>query len=211
MSDLRALDSPINDLPEEILVRLAQANDEDAFKELMTRSWEMCTRIARYILSDREDAIDEVQTAFWKAHVHIGSFNQRSKFSTWVARIVTNLCLMRLRQMRRLPLVPSESVNSAGEVYVAHEAIYLETPERVLGEAEVRNLVRSEVKNIPAFLRSPLELHFIHDLSVEEVARSLNISIPATKSRLHRAQRYLRARMLRHCGLRGVGTLTRAI
>src|SRR5947208_16239270 len=90
VSDLRALSSPFSDSPEDLLVRLAQANDEDAFKELMTRSWERCTRIARCILGNREDAIDEVQTAFWKAYIHIGSFNQYSRFSIWLARIVTN-------------------------------------------------------------------------------------------------------------------------
>ena len=201
--------SVYTDLPEDKLVRSAQQGNQQAFEELMIRSWDICLRVALCILNNREDALDEVQDAFWKAYTHIGGFNRQSKFSTWVARIVINHCLMRLRQRRRLRLVSSEAVNSDGEEYIAHEAVDSETPERLLGGAELSNVVLLEVRRIPALLRLPLELRYIHNLPLEEVARRLSITVPAAKSRLHRAQGYLRTRMLRHCGSRGAGTLTR--
>jgi len=210
VNNLQKAESAFSDLPETQLVQMTQARNGDAYKELVARSWDMCSRLALGLLDDREDALDEVQEAFWRAYTHIDSFNQQSKFSTWVGRIVINLCLMRLRRARHVRFVSNDCLNSDGEEYVAHEAVDLETPENMLGAAEVRRLVRWEVKHIPSFLRNALELHFIHDLSVEEVACRLNISVPAAKSRVHRAQGYLRNRMLRHCGDRGLATLTMA-
>lgn len=194
---------------EHLLVRLAQEGDDEAFNELMSRSWDICMRVAACTLGNREDAIDEVQDAFWKAYTHIRTFNQQSKFSTWVARIVINHCLMQLRQRKRQRFVSCETVTSSGEEYVAHEAVNAETPEDLLGSTQLREVLNCELGRIPALLRLPLQLRYIQGLSLEEVAQHLDISVGATKSRLHRAQSYLKNRMLRHCGARGVGTLTR--
>jgi RNA polymerase sigma-70 factor (ECF subfamily) len=167
-------------------------------------------RLAISSLGNREDALDEVQDAFWKAYLHLHTFNQQSKFSTWVARIVINLCLMRLRERKRLRMVPADAVNPNGEEYTLYEATDTENPEWLVGGTELRAVVRYELQRIPIMLRVPLELRYIHDYDIEEVARHLNVTVAATKSRLHRAQLYLRDRMQKHCGTRGVGTLTRA-
>jgi DNA-directed RNA polymerase specialized sigma24 family protein len=60
-------------------------------------------------------------------------------------------------------------------------------------------------------LRVPLELYYLEDVSIEEVAKQLDLSVPAAKSRLHRAQLYLRNRMIRHCGAHGAMTLLNAV
>jgi RNA polymerase sigma-70 factor (ECF subfamily) len=195
--------------PEEILISLAKAGNENAYKELMRRSWEICMRVATCSLGNREDALDEVQDAFWKAYLHLNTFNQQSKFSTWVARIVINHCLMRLREKKRLRMVPYEVVGPSGEEFTLHEAIDTENPEDLLGGAELLKAVSYELKRIPVLLRVPLELRYIHGLQLAEVAQRLNITVAAAKSRLHRAHLHLKDRMLRHCGTRGFGTLTR--
>jgi RNA polymerase sigma-70 factor, ECF subfamily len=196
-------------LPEDALVRLAQQGKDWAFQELMLRAQDACLRIAIAILHNRDDAQDEVQSAFWKAYTHITLFSQQSKFSTWVARIVINRCLMRCRRERRVKFLSYDAVTPEGDSYVAFHAIEGETPEDGVGGSELRNMVRWELQRIPSLLRVPLELRYLHDLSLDDVAKRLGISVPATKSRLHRAQAYLRDRMLRHCGVRGVGTLIR--
>ncbi len=194
---------------EDNLIRLAREGDENAYKELMRRSWEICMRVAICSLGNREDALDEVQDAFWKAYLHLHTFNQQAKFSTWVARIVINQCLMRLREKKKIHLVPQTAVDSSGEEYTIHEAIDTENPEDLLAGTELRALVRYELNRIPILLRVPLELRYIHGMELEEVAVCLNITVAATKSRLYRAHQYLRDRMLKHCGTRGMGTLTR--
>lgn len=195
---------------EDILIRLAREGDENAYKELMRRSWEICMHAAVCSLGNREDALDEVQNAFWKAYSHLHTFNQQAKFSTWVARIVMNQCLMRIREKKRIHLVPQTAFDSSGEEYIIHEAIATETPEDLVGDIELRALVRYELNRIPILLRVPLELRYIRGMELEEVAGCLKITVAAAKSRLHRGHRYLRDRMLKHCGTRGMGTLTRA-
>ena len=196
-------------LPEARLVELAQQGDEGAFQELLRQVRESCLNIASSILHNREDAQDEVQNAFWKAYTHLRSFNHESTFSTWVKRIVINRCLMRYRRARRLPFVSYESVGPEGETYFAHEPTDHDTPEQDLGFKEIHGVLRQELARLPIILRRPLEMRYISELPLDVMADRLGITIPATKSRLHRAQLYLKKSMLRHYGRRGAGTLVR--
>ncbi len=150
-----------------------------------------------------------MQNAFLNAYTHLASFSENAKFSSWVGRIVINRCRIRMRQQRRMRSVPYETLGQKGNLYFAFEPRETETPEVHWGTAEVRRLVSEELELIPGPFRRALELRFIHGLPPDEVARELNLSISATKSRLHRAQKCLKTRMIRHCGVRGAATLTR--
>jgi RNA polymerase sigma-70 factor, ECF subfamily len=200
---------PVKDLPEGILVRLAQQGNEAAFQELTSRSREGYVRTAMKILRNRDDAEDEVQNALWKAYTHLSLFSHQSTFSTWVIRIVINHCLMRYRRAQRVHFVSYEAIGSEGEWYAAHEPVHIETPEHLLGREELRAVLRNELHRVPSFLRAPLEMRYLQDRSLEEVAGILGISVAAAKSRLHRGQGYLKDRMLHHCGKRGAATLMR--
>ncbi len=193
---------------EDDLIRFAREGDENAYTELMRRSWEICMHAALCRLGNREDARDEVQNAFWKAYAHLHTFQQQCKFSTWVTRIAINGCLMRQRE--KIHLARQTAVDSSGQEHTMHEAIDSENPEGLLGDAELRALVRHELSRIPLLLRVPVELRYMRGMELHEIAGRLNISLAAAKSRLHRGHRYLKDRMLKHCGARGMGTLTRA-
>jgi RNA polymerase sigma-70 factor (ECF subfamily) len=195
--------------PEKDLVALAKSGDDEAFQELLGRSRYSCLRIAAAILRTHEDAEDEVQNAFLKAYKYLPLFNGQSTFSTWVTRIVINHCLMRYRRSKRIQFLPYDALSAEGDWYIAFEPTSGDSPEDELGDAEVRTLLRFELSRIPFLLRAPIELCHVQGLSLSQVASQLGISVAATKSRLHRGQEYLRARMLQHCGNRGLGTLTR--
>lgn len=194
---------------EDDLVELAQRGSTAAFQELISRAKDSCVRIATVILRNPADAEDEVQNAFWKAYTHLAVFNRQSLFSTWVTRIVINHCLMRHRKAQKLRFVPFEIAGQGGISFVVHEPEEGETPERALGRTELTDVLRDELRKIPPLLRIPLEMRYFQDRSVGDVADALGISKAAAKSRLHRAQNYLKDRMLRHCGRRGAATLTR--
>lgn len=194
-------------LSEDSLVKRAQQGDGAAFEELISRTHGLCLAVATGILHNQDDAADEVQNAFWKAYTHLSLFSQQARFSTWVVRILINFCYVRLRRARRIRFVSYDGVAPDGEKYIAYDAIDYRTPERHLGGDEIDELVRGEVRCIPKLLRIPVELYYLQGLPIEEVARQLDLSIPAAKSRLHRAQVYLHARMVRHCGRRGSGAL----
>lgn len=189
------------------LVRLVQGGNSAAFEELMHRTNELCLRVAICILGRREDARDEVQSAYWLAYSRLSSFTYQAKFSTWLTRIVINRCFMRLRRSRAMPVFTENIITENGESYV-FEGVTHETPESDLGQTEVYCTLRRELSGIPPLLRVPIELHYIRELPVRDVAKELGISIAATKSRLHRAQQYLRVRMLKHSGRRGPAILT---
>jgi RNA polymerase sigma-70 factor (ECF subfamily) len=197
----------LSSLPEGMLVELAQKGDQAAFQELIVRVRESCVRMATAILRNRDDAEEEVQNALCRAFTHLALFNHQSTFATWVTRIVINHCFMRYRRARRLRFVSFEATGSDGESYAAYEPTGSDTPEAGLGRDQVRTLLRQELRYIPSLLRIPLEMRFLQDRSIDEVAGTLGISVAAAKSRLHRAQGYLKDRMSRHCGRRGAATL----
>lgn len=197
----------LSSVPERELIRLARQQDNEAYRELTARTRKSCMGLAMSMLHNREDAMDELQNAFWNAYVHLDSFGQNAKFSTWVGKIVINRCLMRIRHYRRVRLVSFEKINISGHVYGAYEPKDTVTPEVNLGATELRRIVADELRLIPQPLRRALELRFIQELPPDEIARQLNLSLPATKSRLHRAQNCLKDRMMRHCGRRGAATL----
>jgi RNA polymerase sigma-70 factor, ECF subfamily len=199
------------EMSEDSLIQRAQQGDGAAFEELISRTHTLCLAVAMGILRDRDDAADEVQNAFWKAYTHIGLFSQQARFSTWVVRILINLCYVRLRRARRIRFVSYDGVAPDGEKYTAYDAIDYRTPERHLGGGEISKLVRSEVQHIPKLLRTPVELYYLQGVPIGEVARQLDLSVAATKSRLHRAQACLHDRMVRHCGMRGSGTLLSSV
>jgi RNA polymerase sigma-70 factor (ECF subfamily) len=193
-------------LPDEELVTLAQAGSNDAFATLIERHHRACEKLACSILRDRQDAEDEVQNACWKAYENIGKFQQDSKFSTWLTRIVVNQCLMRLRQMRRSRLVYLEDTVSedARPVDLAEPS---ESPEQALAKTEVAGVLLHEIRRIPPLLRSVFVLRDVQERPMQEVADQLGISVAAAKSRLLRARQELRTRLQRHEGKLGPATL----
>lgn len=190
--------------PDDQLVTRSQAGDQAAFEELVKRHENTCIKLAVSILRDVSEAEDEVQNSLWKAYSRIGQFQQDSKFSTWLSRIVVNQCLMRLRKAKRArlvhldePLHPESSLNGL-------ELPCLEAgPEKDLAGREVKEVLHQEVRRIPPALRKVLELRDVQELPMPEVASRLGISPPAAKSRLLRARQELRNRMRKHKGSDG--------
>jgi RNA polymerase sigma-70 factor, ECF subfamily len=199
--------SPWATVPDYELVNYAKAKNTAAFEELVRRTSDVCLRVASCILVDREDARDEIQNAFWLAYSRIDSFTYQSKFSTWLVRIVINRCFMRLRSNQRAPLLANEVETGYGEWYTC-EGVTHETPELELGRREVNEALRRELRSVPPLLRTPIEMHYINELPVKEVARELGLTVAATKSRLHRGHLFLRDRMLKHAARRGPASLT---
>jgi RNA polymerase sigma-70 factor (ECF subfamily) len=190
------------------LVSLAQMGREDAFAELIRRNYSSSFKLALSILHERQEAEDEVQNAYWKASRHIGQFQQDSKFSTWMTRIVVNQCLMRLRQTRRAKFLFLDDTMIGEERGTLELVDNCLTPEAELGGKELRGLLQREIGRIPPLLRNVFVLRDVNELPMPEVAEKLGISVAAAKSRLLRARLELRQRLERHCGVHGHATLT---
>ena len=190
---------------DEQLVLLACQGRADAFAELMERHRATCLKRARLILHNQSDAEDEVQNAFAKAFEHLEQFRSEGSFASWLCRIVQNQCLMLIRTRREAEIVPVNVISKHG---IGLELINpLPDQEEELGRQQIENLLRREISHVPKNLRNVLVLRYFQEAPVPEVAKQLCLSEQATKSRLLRARRELRSRLLKHCGNSGPRTL----
>jgi len=190
------------------LVAAARGGDDTAFEELVHRSRAKCLRVICCMIPDSDDALDELQNTYLSAYKSLCSFNGEAKFSTWIIRIAINRCLARYRERKGVRFLPYFLTDDDGKCYTPYQSAD-DSPEQSLGRTQTIEVLTQELRRVPHLLRLPLELRFIRELPIGEIAGILGISEAAAKSRLHRARSVLRARMRRHCGHRGVGTLTR--
>jgi RNA polymerase sigma-70 factor (ECF subfamily) len=197
-----------NDHKDADLVESARQGDKQAFGELVKRHHHWCMGLAASILRDRGEAEDEAQNAYWNAFQHLDQFQGDAEFSTWLARIVVNQCLMFIRARRRtrylyldagIPGYPSGSIDLPS---------WRLDPEGEVGSRQLREVLEREIQCIPALLRNVVLLRDVEELPIGEVANRLGISVSAAKSRLLRARIELRQRVLRHCGASGHFSLT---
>jgi RNA polymerase sigma-70 factor (ECF subfamily) len=204
--DRRTDGSPGAEVSDEVLVARARTGDQPAFGELTLRHRNACLRRAMLIIRDRGDAEDEVQNAFWKAYQRLDQYRGEGTFGAWFSRIVENQCLMRIREDRNVRYVYLDEPTKANvRLEVVGQG---PDPENQLGLSEVTVLLRKEISRLPPLLRNVMLLRDLDQLSMSDVAGRLGLSIPAAKSRLKRARMELRARVSKHCGEKGFGTLT---
>jgi RNA polymerase sigma-70 factor (ECF subfamily) len=194
----------MRELCDDELLTLAQARNEEAFAELMRRNSSSSFKLAMSILRDRQDAEDEVQNSYWNAWRYLGGFQRGSKFSTWMSRIVTNHCLMRLRKGRQASFLHLDAGGADGEIRTLELPDRQPTPEAAMEGRELSGVLRGEIRRLPPLMRTVLVLRDIEEMSMVEIAGKLGISVVAAKSRLLRARLELRKRMegkVGHCGL----------
>jgi RNA polymerase sigma-70 factor, ECF subfamily len=188
----------MRDLSDDELLTLAQERNGPAFEELMRRNSATSFKLAVSILKDRQDAEDEVQNSYWNAWRYLGQFQRGSKFSTWISRIVINGCLMRLRKARRAHFLYLDEGSAGGEVAEMELPDRRSTPETEVGNQELSAILHAEIRKLPPLLRNVLVMRDLNELSMDEVAGQLGISIVAAKSRLMRARLELRRRVECH-------------
>lgn len=184
----------IQNRSEDELLTAAQARDEAAFAELMRRNESSSMKLALSILRDRQDAEDEVQNSYMNAWRYVPSFRGGAKFSTWMSRIVTNQCLMKLRKGKRASFLYLDE-GPGGEVATIELPDLCPTPEAQLGGKGSIAALHGEIRKLPPLLRNVLVLRDLNELPIDEVARHLGITIVAAKSRLQRARMELKRRL----------------
>jgi RNA polymerase sigma-70 factor (ECF subfamily) len=193
---------------ESSLVAQAKAGDQAAFSELVTHYERKIYRLAKNITRNDEDAEDVLQDAFLKAYTHLDNFKGDSKFYTWIVRIAVNEALMRLRKRKTDRTVPLDEPVELGEETVAREiAVWEDNPEQRYSKEEWRTILDAAVDDLKPDFRTVFVLRDIEELSTEETAETLGISVPAVKSRLLRARLALRETLTRQFKRKGENLL----
>ncbi len=179
--------------PEEWLVTAAKNGNQEAFEILVTRHQGRILALALRYIRVREDAEDVVQQCFQKAFVYLSRFEGKSRFSTWLTRIAINEALMWLRRKRASREVPIGDSTMMDETVVPLDVPDSDpSPEDSFLQQEQKRIVSAAVKQLHPRTRKAIELRELGELSTEETARILGVSIGTVKGRLFHARRKLR-------------------
>jgi len=189
---------------ETTLVAQSREGDTVAFGELVRRYEGKIFRLAQHVTQNREDAEDVLQETFMKAYEHLDQFQGNSKFYTWIVRIAVNQALMKLRRRKTDKSVSlDETIDTGEDTMVREIAAWDEDPEQRFTREELGGILDTAVKSLEPPYRSVFVLRDIDELSTEETAEALGLSIPAVKSRLLRARLQLREKLTRYFKRKG--------
>ncbi|MGA3097929.1 MAG: sigma-70 family RNA polymerase sigma factor [Bryobacteraceae bacterium] len=190
--------SSLTGFDEAAVVALAREGDVRAFSELVRRYEGKIFRLAQHVTQNREDAEDVLQETFMKAYEHLDQFQGNSKFYTWIVRIAVNQALMKLRRRKTDRSVSLDETIDTGEDTVVREiAAWDEDPEDRYSREELAKILDTAVQSLDPPYRTVFQLRDIDELSTEETAEALGLSVPAVKSRLLRARLQLREKLTR--------------
>jgi RNA polymerase sigma-70 factor (ECF subfamily) len=175
----------------ELMARLA-AGDRDALGPLVERHYTRLYRIALAYLRQREDALDVVQEAFVKTYQSAARWDGSAEAGPWLTRVTVNLAIDRWRRNRRrgetfAPLADDDHAASLADPHAS--------PDRAVEGREAGERLAIALGALPERQRAVVVLRHYQDLSLEEIARALDMSLGTVKSSLHRALSRLRERL----------------
>jgi RNA polymerase sigma-70 factor (ECF subfamily) len=178
-------------MEEKQLIEKAQDGDKKALAELVKNYEQTIYNFAFKICRDKNYAEQIMQETFYSMVKSLYQFDYNSKLSTWLYRIVANHCLMMARKVRSRPFVSfdDDEENLFEEKYAAD---WNTIPYKVAENEELKNILDNAIQNLSPDYRLVFLLRDVEGLSTEETAQVTELSIPAVKSRLHRARAFLR-------------------
>jgi RNA polymerase sigma-70 factor (ECF subfamily) len=181
---------------EATLVAQAQAGDAAAFSTLVEQYDRYIYRLALNITGNKEDAEDVLQEALLKAYTRLGQFQGGSRFYTWLVRIAVNEALMKLRKRSPQKEVSLDEPVEGNERSLMPREIedWADNPEEQYAKVELNKILDDTIAKLEPNFRTVFVLRDVENLSTEETAQILGLSVPAVKSRLLRAR--LKAREL---------------
>ena len=163
------------------------AGNPDRFEELVKAHQKGIFNHALRMLGNEQDALDASQEAFFRAYRSLSSFRGDSRFSVWLYRLASNICL---DMLRKRPSSPDLSLtDEEGDPLPIPDSRF--TPQTELEKKELRLAVRSGLSRLDPDFRSVLVLREINGLSYEEIARVTGLESGTVKSRIFRARKKL--------------------
>jgi RNA polymerase sigma-70 factor (ECF subfamily) len=181
---------------EEALIRAAQGGDEAAFEQLVRAYDQQVLRMALNLLRSPEDARDIYQEAFLRVYRNLPKFRFDCSFSTWLYRIVANLCLDQIRKRKVRKEEASAVATAGGEVdrfqFVAEARADVD-PQRQLISAEVNSRIQEVLNRLTARERLVFEMRHFQGMRLRSIGEALGVTEEAAKNCLFRATQKMRA------------------
>jgi RNA polymerase sigma-70 factor, ECF subfamily len=194
-TDPKPLVSTVAREDEAQLVSAAKAGDAAAFEELVNRYERKIFRLGMNITQNREDAEDVMQDAFLKSFQNLDRFQGGSRFYTWLVRIAINEALMKLRKRRPGQVSLDEPIPGDDDSLFRDVEDWGPSPEQRFAQTELNKILNGVIGELEPIYRVVFLLRDVEDISTEDTAQILDISVAAVKSRLLRARLQLRQKL----------------
>lgn len=177
-------------MEEQNLVELAKSGDKKALAQLVKDNEQTVYNFSFKICRDRDKAEHIMQETFFSMIKSLHQFDGNSKLSTWLYRIVSNHCLMLARKDKTKSFV---SIDNDDELYEdKYTADWSSIPNQNIENDELKRILDESINKLSPEYRIVFLLRDVEGLSTEETAEMTELSVPAVKSRLHRARAFLR-------------------
>jgi RNA polymerase sigma-70 factor, ECF subfamily len=180
------------------LMQLVAGGDTSAFEKVIERHQALVAGTAARMLGSNSDVEDIAQQVFIRVWKSARRYVPRAKFTTWLLKITRNLVFNELRRAKRRAQVSLQPEPGAEEIPLKDEAN--PAPDTSLLEDELQRAIEEAIMELPESQRMALVLRRYEQLSYEEIAEVLDLSVPAVKSVLFRARTELRARLSKYLG-----------
>jgi RNA polymerase sigma-70 factor (ECF subfamily) len=189
---------PEKDAEDVRLMRLVARGDTSAFEEVIERHQALVAGTAARMLGSNSDVEDIAQQVFIRVWKSARRYVPRAKFTTWLLKITRNLVFNELRRAKRRAQVPLQSDPGAEEIPLKDETN--PAPDASLLEDELQRAIEEAIMQLPESQRMALVLRRYEQLSYDQIAEVLDLSVPAVKSVLFRARTELRSRLSKYLG-----------
>ncbi|MGG1572624.1 RNA polymerase sigma factor SigW [Fictibacillus sp. NRS-1165] len=174
------------------LVSQVKSGDQEAFEGLVEIYKDKIYRLCYRMVGDSHEAEDLAQEAFVRAYINIDKYSGSYKFSTWLYRIATNLCIDKLRKKKPDYSMDAEIPGTEGATLYSQVAGADPLPEEEVEEKEKRDHLQQEIMKLPEKYRTAILLKYVEDLSLEEISSVMDLPVPTVKTRIHRGREALK-------------------
>ncbi|EGQ25182.1 RNA polymerase sigma factor SigW [Mammaliicoccus sciuri] len=169
--------------------------NQDAFEEIVIHFQHRLYQVCYRMLNNAAEAEDIAQEAFVRAYVNLETFDQKRKFSTWLYRIATNLCIDRIRKKKPDYYLDAQVPGTEGLDMYSQIAADQRLPEEEVEKMEMKDRIQYEVSRLPDKYRTIIILRYMEDLQLQEIADILEMPLGTVKTRVHRGREALRQQM----------------
>jgi RNA polymerase sigma-70 factor, ECF subfamily len=174
------------------MVAQVKKGDQEAFEGIVDLFKDKIYRHCYRMVGNGHEAEDLAQETFLRAYRNISKYNNEFKFSTWIFRIATNLCIDRLRKKKPDYYLDAEVPGTDGATMYSQLSSEEPLPEQVVTENERWNELQVEIMKLPEKYRTAIVLKYVEDLSLEEISHIMDIPVPTVKTRIHRGREALK-------------------
>jgi RNA polymerase sigma-70 factor, ECF subfamily len=169
--------------------------DQNAYGEIVELFKDKVFQICYRMLGNHHEAEDIAQEAFIRAFINIHSFKQERKFSTWLYRIATNLCIDRLRKKKPDYYLDAEVSGTDGLTLYSQIPSTDRLPDTEVENMDLQDAIQKAISALPEKYRSVIVLKYVEELSLNEISEIMDLPLGTVKTRIHRGREALRKQL----------------